>query len=258
MKKLILMAIVSFAVFSQAKIIEKTLEYKEGGTTLEGFLYYDDTVSNRKPAVIVVHEWMGLDEYAKGRARQLAEQGYVTFAADIYGKGIRAKNAEEAATLAGQYRNGDRKVLKARINAALKTLKMQPQVDVKNTFAMGYCFGGTTVLELARSGADVKGVISFHGGLSNVDPKDARKIKSSVLVLHGAVDPYVSAEELSGFIKEMEDAKVDYQLVSYAGAVHGFTNPKGGRDVSKGYAYNEKADKRSWNAMIQFLKEITQ
>ncbi len=257
MRKLLIVLISCFAAISQAKIIEKTIEYKEGQTSLEGFLYYDDTVSTRKPAVIVVHEWMGLDEYAKGRARQLAEQGYVTFAADIYGKGVRAKNTEEAASLAGQYRNGDRKVLKARINAALKTLKAQTQVDAKNTFAIGYCFGGTTVLELARSGADVKGVVSFHGGLSHVDPKEAHSIKSSVLVLHGAVDPYVSAEELNGFIKEMENARVDYQLVSYAGAVHGFTNPKGGKDASKGYAYNEKADQRSWNAMIQFLKEAT-
>lgn len=257
MKSLLLFAILSLANPVFANIVEKTIEYKDGDTVLEGFLYHNETDKSPKPGVIVVHEWMGLDEYAKKRARELAEQGYVTFAADIYGKGVRAKDQKEAGELAGRYRNGDRKVLRSRINAALKVLKSQPQVDKKNTFAMGYCFGGTTVLELARSGADVKGVVSFHGGLSNVNPKDARKIKGAVLVLHGAVDPYVSPEELNGFIKEMEDAKVDYQLVSYAGAVHGFTNPKGGNDASKGYAYNKKADIRSWNATLQFFKELT-
>lgn len=256
MKVLLLFAILCMNT-AFAGVIEKSIEYKDGDAVLEGFLYYNETQQEKKPGVIVVHEWMGLDEYAKKRARELAEQGYVTFAADIYGKGVRAKDQKEAGELAGKYRNGDRKVLRSRINAALKVLKAQPQVDKKNTFAMGYCFGGTTVLELARSGADVKGVVSFHGGLSNINPKDARKIKGSVLVLHGAVDPYVSADELNGFIKEMEDAKVDYQLVSYAGAVHGFTNPKGGNDASKGYAYNKKADMRSWNATLEFFKELT-
>jgi dienelactone hydrolase len=231
---------------------------------LEGYLAWDDSLEGERPGVVVVHEWYGLNDYAKRRARMVAELGYVAFAADIYGKGMRATTSEEASKLSAPYR-ADRGLMRARVSAALDVLKaykityqdrLVAIVDKDRTAAIGYCFGGTTVLELARSGADVGGVVSFHGGLGTPEPADARNIKGSVLVLHGADDPYVGAEQVADFQNEMRDAGVDWQMVFYGGAVHSFTNPASGSDNSKGVAYNERADRRSWKAMKVFLKEI--
>jgi dienelactone hydrolase len=237
-----------------AKIQSKAIEYKDGDAVLEGYLVYDDASNEKRPGVLVVHEWMGLGAYEKGRAEQLATLGYVAFAADIYGKGIRPKDAKEAGEFAGKYRGNDRKVLRSRVNAALDVMKKQSMVDPKKTAAIGYCFGGTTVLELARSGADVAGVVSFHGGLAA--SADMKNIKAKVLALHGADDPFVKSEEVLAFQDEMRKAGVDWYFVSYGNAVHSFSNPASGNDNSKGAAYNEKADKRSWEAMRKFFKEI--
>jgi len=239
-----------------AKLQAKAIEYKDGDTVLEGYLVYDDASKEKRPGVLVVHEWMGLGAYEKGRAEQLAALGYVAFAADIYGKGIRPKDGKEAAEFAGKYRGGDRKVLRSRVNAALDLLKGQELVDPKKTAAIGYCFGGTTVLELARSGADVAGVVSFHGGLATPAAADAKNIKAKVLALHGGDDPFVKPEEVLAFQDEMRKGGVDWYFVSYGNAVHSFSNPAAGNDNSKGAAYNEKADKRSWEAMRKFFKEI--
>ncbi|MBI5632271.1 MAG: dienelactone hydrolase family protein [Nitrospirae bacterium] len=239
-----------------AKIQSKAVEYKDGDAVLEGYLVYDDAIKGKAPGVLIVHEWMGLGAYEKGRAEQLAALGYVAFAADIYGKGIRPKDGKEAAEFAGKYRGGDRKVLRSRVNAALEQLKKQAMADPKRTAAIGYCFGGTTVLELARSGADTLGVVSFHGGLATSSPFDARNIKGKVLALHGADDPFVKSEEVLAFQDEMRKGGVDWYFVSYGNAVHSFSNPAAGNDNSKGAAYNEKADKRSWEAMRKFFKEI--
>jgi len=241
---------------ASAKIQTKAIEYKDGDAVLEGYLAYDDAVTGKRPGVLVVHEWMGLGEYEKGRAEQLAGLGYVAFAADIYGKGIRPRDRKEAGEFSGKYRGNDRTVLRSRINAALDVLKKQPMVDPARTAAIGYCFGGTTVLELARSGADIAGIVSFHGGLATPSPEDAKKIKCKVLALHGADDPFVKSEEVHAFQDEMRKAGVDWQFVSYGNAVHSFSNPASGNDNSKGAAYNEKADKRSWEAMRKFFKEI--
>jgi dienelactone hydrolase len=246
----------TLAMNARSEITTQTVEYKHGDTVLEGYLAYDDAAEGKRPAVLVVHEWMGLGDHAKNSANKLAALGYVAFAVDIYGKGVRAKDAKEAGELAGKYRGGDRALLRGRINAALEWIRGHDKVDAKNIAAIGYCFGGTTVLELARSGADVKGVVSFHGGLGAVNTEDAKKIKCKVLVLHGADDPFVSVEEIAGFQKEMRDAGVDWQMMYYSGAVHSFTNPAAGNDNSKGAAYNEKADKRSWEAMLLFFDEI--
>jgi dienelactone hydrolase len=185
----------------------------------------------------------------------LAQLGYVAFCADIYGKGVRPQNPQEAGVQAGKYKN-DRQLLRARVNAGLDTLRRQPLVDPKHIAAIGYCFGGTTVIELARSGADVAGVVSFHGGLDSPTPADGKNIRCKVLVCHGADDPFEKPQDLAAFEGEMRDAKVDWQLIKYGGAVHSFTQPNAGNDNSKGAAYNEKADKRSWEAMKQFLAEI--
>ena len=245
----------AFAGAARAAIHTETVEYKQGDATLEGFVAYDDALKGTRPGILVVHQWMGLTDYEKHRAEMLAQLGYVAFCADIYGKGIRPQNTSEAGAQAGKYKS-DRQLLRARVNAGLEALRQQPLVDPKRIAAIGYCFGGTTVIELARSGADVAGMVSFHGGLDSPTPADGRNIKCKVLVCHGADDPFTKPEDLAAFENEMRDAKVDWQLIKYGGAVHSFTQPMAGNDNSKGAAYNEKADKRSWEAMKQFLAEI--
>jgi dienelactone hydrolase len=185
----------------------------------------------------------------------LAGLGYVAFAVDMYGAGVRPKAGEEAGKEAGKYKK-DRKLMRARVRAGLDTLLKQDGVDATKVAAIGYCFGGTTALELARSAAPLAGVVSFHGGLATGAPEDMKQFKGKVLVLHGADDPHVDADEVAAFRKEMRDAGVDWQLVAYGGAVHSFTNPNAGSDKSRGAAYDEKADKRSWEAMRSFFAEI--
>ena len=196
-----------------------------------------------------------MTDYEKMRAELLAQRGYVALCSDVYGKGVRADNPTDAAKLAGKYKN-DRPLLRARINAALDFLRRQERVNPQQLAAIGYCFGGTTVLELARSGADVKGVVSFHGGLSNPTSADAKNIKGKVLACHGADDPFVPPDEVQAFEKEMRDAKIDWQLIAYGNAVHSFTDKSAGNDNSKGMAYNAQADLRSWREMKMFLDEV--
>lgn len=242
------------AVPARADLHTEQVTYRKADAVLHGYLAYDDAVPGRRPGVLVVHEWTGLGPYAKSRAEQLAKLGYAAFAVDIYGEGLYTEDRAQAAKLAGKYKS-DRDLLRARVTAGFEVLKGLKQVDPKRTAAIGYCFGGTTCLELARSGADVSGVVSFHGGLSTL-PGESSHIKTKVLVLHGADDPFVPPDEVAGFIKEMKTGKVDWEMVAYGGAVHGFTNPKAGSDVSKGFAYNGPADRRSWEAMKAFFREI--
>jgi dienelactone hydrolase len=230
------------------------VEYKDGETVLEGYLAYDDARQDKRPGVMVVHEWYGLNEYARMRTRQLAELGYVAFAADIYGKGRRATTAEEAGKLAGEFR-GNPELLRRRAQLALDTLKANPRVDATKVAAIGYCFGGTTVLELARGGADLQAVVSFHGGLATMMPAKEGQVKAEVLVLHGADDPMAPAAEVEAFQKEMRQARANWQMNIYSGAVHSFTNPDSGNDPSRGVAYNKQADQRSWAAMKLFFAE---
>ena len=240
---------------AEARLVTRTVDYRQGDTTLEGYLAYDDSVSGRRPGILVVHEWTGLGPYVRKRVEQLARLGYVAFGADIYGKGIRPATQEAAAREAGKYK-GDRPLLRARVRAGLDELIKQPQVDPKNLAAIGYCFGGTAVLELARSGADIKGVVSFHGGLDTPTPGDARNIKARVLAMQGADDPFVPPAQRAAFMDEMRNGGVDWQFITYGGAVHSFTNPDAGNDNSKGAAYNAKADQRSWGAMRLFFDEL--
>lgn len=241
---------------AMAEIQTETVSYRQGDQILEGYLAYDTKRTSNRPAVVIVHDWMGLGEDSRARARQMAELGYVAFAADIYGKGVRPKDAGEAAQMAGGfYRN--RALLRARVRAAFDTLAAQTGVDTRKMLAMGYCFGGSTVLELARSGAPVIGVVTFHGGLSNPAPQDAANIQGKVLVLHGAIDPNVKPEEVAQFQKEMNEAKVDYQFHTFPNTVHSFTIKSAGNDISKGAAYNELSDKRSFAMMKAFFEEVT-
>lgn len=256
MKRLLFVLIaVAGLNLSPAAIQTRTIEYKQGDTTLEGVLIYDDAVQGKRPGVLIVHQWMGITEYEKTRATMLAKLGYVAFCADIYGKGVHPKNTQEAGTEATKYKT-DRALLRARVNAGLAEFRKSELVDQKRIAAIGYCFGGTTVLELARSGAELNGVVSFHGGLDSPAPADGKNIKCKVLACHGADDPFVPAKDLAAFENEMRDNKVDWQLISYGGAVHSFTQPMAGNDNSKGAAYNEAADKRSWEALKQFLAEL--
>lgn len=244
-----------WAANAVAELKTEVVEYKHGDTVLEGYLAYDTAIKGKRPAVLIVHEWWGNNAYSKKRAEQLAKLGYIAFALDMYGKGVIAKDANEAGKLAGIYRN-DRKLMRARANAGLDVLKKHELTDVKRMAAIGYCFGGTTVLELARSGASLAGVVSFHGGLDTPSKEDAKNIKGRVLVLHGGDDPYVPAEQMAAFQDEMRKGGVDWQVYIYGGAVHSFTNPESGNDPSKGLAYNQKADTRSFEAMRLFFAEV--
>ncbi len=254
-KVLLLLLALLLPALSQAAIETKSVEYRQGDTRLVGYLAYPKDAKGPLPGILVVHAWMGLDDYAKRRTAQLAELGYIAFAADIYGDGKIAADPKEAGALSSSYKK-DRALLRARTAAGLATLKAQPGVAADKIAAIGYCFGGMAVLELARSGADLAGVVSFHGVLDTPTPEDARNIRAKVLALHGADDPYVPPDQVAAFENEMRKTGVDWQLVAYGGAVHSFTNPASGSDNSKGAAYNASADARSWVAMQQFFNEL--
>ncbi len=237
-----------------AEIKTEVIEYKQGNTVLEGYLAYDAKLAARRPGILVVHDWLGVGPFVKGRAEELAKLGYTAFAPDIYGKGVRP-GPKEAGAVAGKLKE-DRALMRARAQAGLDILKKHKTVDAGKLAVMGYCFGGTTALELGRSGADLKGVVSFHGGLDTPHPQDAKNIKGKVLVMHGADDPFVPAEQVKDLEDEMRGAGVDWQLIKYSKAVHAFAVPEAGNDNSKGAAYNAEADRRSWQAMRDFFNEI--
>jgi dienelactone hydrolase len=257
MKTLFLPVVVllAYAPFSDAGLHTETVEYTHNDVTLEGYLAYDDSVKGKRPGVLVAHEWWGLNDYTRKRTEQLAGLGYVAFAMDMYGKGVRPKTAEEAGMLASMFRS-NRQFMRDRARAGLDVLRNHELVDRGRIAAIGYCFGGGVVLELARSGADIGGVVSFHGNLDDPNPADAKNIRAEVLVLHGGSDPYVTPEQVMAFWKEMNATNVVWQINVYGGAVHSFTNPASGNDPSKGVAYNDRADRDSWEAMKRFLTEI--
>ena len=252
-----LLALLAFALFAApatAEVMTKTVVYRSGNAVFEGFVAWDSAVSNA-PGVLVVHQWMGLTDYEKGRCKQLAELGYVAFALDIYGVDNRPANQGEAGKMAGRFKN-NRKLYRQRLRVGLDQLRAVAEVDKDRIAAIGYCFGGTGVLELARSGADIKGGVSFHGGLDSTNPTDGVNIKGKLLICHGADDPHVPASGIEAMKKEFNAAKVDWQMNYYSGAVHAFTQPMAGSDNSKGAAYNKEADHRSWTAMRSFFDEI--
>ena len=238
-----------------AKLHQQTVDYHQGATALSGYLAYDDSFTGLRPAVLVFHHWMGIDQYIRGRTDQLARMGYIAFAADIYGKGVRPTNNTEAATQAGIYQK-DRDLMRRRAQAALDTLRLMPRVDTKRIAAIGYCFGGGVALELARSGADIAGVASFHGTLDTPHPEDAKNIKARILVLQGTDDPVAPLKQIGALEDEMRNGGVDYQINLYGGAVHSFTMPMAGNDPTTGSAYNPEADRRSWQAMKDFFAEL--
>ncbi len=213
-----------------------------------------DAIGGKRPGVLVVHEFWGLNDFARLRAEKLAQMGYVAFAADMYGEGKVTQDPEEARPLAGHVRSTP--LMRERARAALKFLASHKLVDPQRLAAIGFCFGGTTVLELAYSGAPVLGVVSFHGGLTIPKSEDWQNRRASFLILHGAEDPHIKAEEIAAFQRAMRQGGADWQMNLYGGAVHSFANPAAGSDKSKGVAYDPKAATRSWQAMQLFFKEI--
>ncbi|NNE00446.1 MAG: dienelactone hydrolase family protein [Pirellulaceae bacterium] len=250
-----LILVVGVLSSAHAEIQTKLVEYNDGDVALEGFVAWDSELTDSVPGVLVVHQWMGMTEYEQRRCRQLAELGYVAFALDIYGKGVRPDGPQAAGQMAGIYKK-DRELYRRRLKLGLEQLRQQTHVDKDQIAAIGYCFGGTGVLELARSGADVSGVVSFHGGLDSPSPEDGKNIQAKLLICHGADDPFVPTKDIDAMKEELNKANVDWQMIYYAGAVHSFTQPMAGDDNSRGAAYNEKADKRSWRAMQSFFAEL--
>jgi len=238
-----------------ARIQTKEVEYRESGTVLKGFIAWDDAVAGKRPGVLVVHEWWGLNDHARNQARRLAEAGYVGFALDMYGAGKVTTHPQEAQAFATEATK-DAAVVAARFNAALDLLKRDPHVDPARIAAIGYCFGGGVVLGMARSGADVAAVVSFHGSLGTKTPAEPGKVKARVLVLAGGADPFVPPEQVEAFRKEMQTAGARFEVVMYPGAKHGFTNPDAAKYGMPQLAYDAAADRQSWAAMLKLFREV--
>lgn len=255
-------AILPHAAFAAAaatptEIISAVHEYKIGDDAYEGYIAKPRTIAKNAllPAVLVVHDWTGNGEFSQAKADYLAKLGYIGFAVDMYGKGVRAPQSGEPAALAGVlYQNPA--LFRERITAALEELKKQPGVDATRIGAIGFCFGGTTVLELARSGADIKGVVSFHGGLKPFSATAKDAVKARVSILHGVRDPFVPPADLAACMADLNDAGAWFQLVGFPNAVHSFTNPKAGDDPSKGAAYDATADKGAFATMEVFFRGL--
>jgi dienelactone hydrolase len=260
MKTTLLIMLLLFAVASssQAALKHEDVQYTANGVTMKGYLAYDDAVKGKRPGVLVVHEWWGHNDYARRRAKMLAELGYTALAVDMYGDGKQAAHPDDAGKFATAVMQNMPEA-KARFLAALDLLKKHSTTDPTCIAAIGYCFGGGVVLHMARMGVDLKGVVSFHGSLGTQTPAKAGEVKAAVLTCHGADDKFATQEQVDAFKKEMQDAKVDFQFISYPGAMHSFTNSDAtaaGKKFNLPLVYNETADKQSWADMQKFFKKI--
>jgi dienelactone hydrolase len=255
MKSWFTAALLAVSCTAHAAIKEEAVTYKDGDTTLKGFLVYDDAKKGKHPGMVVVHEWWGITKHTRAEARRFAEQGYTAFVADMYGDAKSADNPKDASGLMKSLM-GDPKAVQSRFNAARAQLARHSSVNAKKIGASGYCMGGTVVLNMARSGAPLAGVAAIHPSLGGYKPGDA-KVKAKVLVLNGADDPFNKPEQIDAFKKDMEASKVDYKFVNYPGAVHAFTNPEAtekGKQYNIPLAYNAEADKQSKAEADQFFK----
>jgi dienelactone hydrolase len=257
---LVLTIVLMFAAVVSAapKIKGEPVDYKAGGVTMKGYLAYDENIKGKRPGVLVVHEWWGQNEYARKRARMLAELGYTALAVDMYGEGKQATHPDDAAKFSSEtMKNFD--TAKARFEAAMAFLKKQRTVDAERIAAVGYCFGGGVVLNMARQGEDLKAVASFHGSLAAVKRATAGKVKAKIRVYNGEDDKFSPQQAIDAFMQEMRDAKVDFQFINYPGAIHSFTNSEAdelGKKFGLPLAYNAEADKRSWADMTNFFTEV--
>ena len=238
-----------------ADVKTRELEYRQGETVLQGFIAWDDAARGKRPGVLVVHEWWGHNEHARNQARRLAEAGYVGLALDMFGKGKVATHPQDAQAFVNEVTK-DPAVLAARFNAALEQLKRDPHVDTTRIAAIGYCFGGAVVLDMARAGAPLGAVVTFHGALATKTPAQSGKVKARGLVLTGGADPFVPPEQVEAFKREMQAAGGRFEVISYPGAKHGFTNPDAAKYGMPQLAYDADADRQSWTAMLKLFKEV--
>lgn len=253
-----IVALLLITTTSWAKVTGREVEYRAGDTVLKGYLARNTAVKGNQPAILVVHEWWGHNEYARKRARMLAEQGYVALAVDMFGNGKIAQHPDDAGKFAGEVMK-NKEIGEARFNAALAFIKQQPQVDTGRIAAIGYCFGGGVVLHMARQGGDLKGVVSFHGSLATTTPAAVGTVKARVLVFNGEADKMIPAEQVVSFKDEMTKAGASFRYVGYPGVMHSFTNPDADRYAKKfslPLAYDKKADRDSWSQTLAFFKEI--
>jgi dienelactone hydrolase len=248
------LALLLAAGTAAAAVKTKEIEYEHDGTKLKGLLVFDDAGTGKRPGVLVFHEWWGLNDYAKKRAAMLAELGYVAFCADMYGDGKVTEHPKEAGKMAQEVRM-NAKVWQGRAQAALKVLQSQENVDGDKLAAIGYCFGGSTALILAYSGAPLKAVTTFHAALPTPTDEQAKALKARLLIGHGADDAFVSKDSIEKFKAALDTAGVKYQFEAYPGAVHSFTVPEADKKEIKGMAYNAEADKKSWQQMQDLFKE---
>lgn len=252
----VLLFIVVPALATRAQIIEEPVEYLHEETRCAGRLFYDSSLPQPLPGVLIFHQWAGPSPYEEARAKMLAALGYAAFVADLYSRDVRPETFEERGRISAMYKS-DRPLTRARARAALDAFAQRPQVASNRMVAIGYCFGGMAALELARSGAPLAGVVSIHGNLNTPDPALATNITCTVLAQHGAADPFVTDDEVEAFRTEMETAGVDYRFIAYEKAVHAFTDWNAGSDISRGAAYDAEADKASWSDLLAFLEEKT-
>jgi dienelactone hydrolase len=243
---------------ASAAIREEPVSYKDGDTVMKGFVVYDDATKAKRPGIVVVHEWWGITKHVHDSARALAAMGYTAFIADMYGDGKTADNPKTAGELSGSVRKNPA-LMQARFNAARDALAKHASVDPKRIGAIGFCFGGSVALDMARVGADLAGVAAFHAGLTTSTPAAPGKVKAELLVQNGADDPFIKPDSIEAFKKEMDAAKAHYRYISYSGAVHAFTNPEAteaGKKFNLPLAYNATADKQSKAEMAKFFAEI--
>lgn len=255
---ILMMAMISFGFKEKApnsKIKEETVTYSIDNKNFKGFIAYDENLKGKRPAILIVHEWWGLTDYPKIRARQLAKLGYIAFAVDMFGDGKIAANPTEAQVITAPF-YANPQLSKYRLEAALNKIKEYKQTDATNIFAIGYCFGGSVVLNSAKLGLDLKGVVSFHGGLKGV-PANQKLLKARILVCHGGSDKFVSENDINTFKHQLDSIGADYRFIVYPNAVHAFSNPAAtglGKKFNMAIEYNRKADVDSWNDMKLFLK----
>ena len=246
------------ATHSHAEVITKEINYQQASTTMKGLLAYDDAIKGKRPGVLIVHEWWGHNKHARDKAKMLAKEGYVAFAVDMYGNGQTADHPDDAGKFSKAVAS-NMPLAKARFEAAMDALKAQPNVEADKLAAMGYCFGGGIVLNMARLGVELKGVSSFHGSIASKSPAKKGDIKTSVRVFNGAADKFVKAEQITALKEEMKNAGVDFEFVNYPGVKHSFTNPTAdatGKKFGLPLEYNAEADKDSWQKNLEFFKMI--
>lgn len=251
----IIVTVLVLSARAEAKVVTQEVPYEHGAVKLVGYLAYDGAVEGKRPGVLVVHEWWGLNEYAKERARQLAGLGYVAFAVDMYGEGKVTTHPQQASEWSKTI-TSNAGAWQERASAGLDVIKKDPRVDPGRIAAIGYCFGGATVQQMAYSGADLRGVVSFHGSPLPVKEDQVSRVKAKILILHGAADPLVKDAQIQSYLAAMDKSGLDWQMVFYGGAKHSFTNPDADKAGMEPLRYSPSADRRSWEHMTLFFNEV--